>query len=175
MMIARMPKRLTDLQMWTLINSQTASDASLAALIGSPVATVHGVRWRLRKHPWTCRVHYGTCRYCGNPMAIRTDFSRHVYHARCYAENRGEIQRRIDALRPITQERIDAIHRWSNKMQQRTLRSATRARQRWTHDEDDIVLAMMLRPIEDTCIELGRSMHAVAYRRVILRRRPPRE
>jgi hypothetical protein len=65
---------------------------------------------------------------------------------------------------------VARLHEWQHAIQARTLAQATSNGRRWTESEDAVVLELMDRLIEETCEELDRSLYAVAYRRVKLRR-----
>jgi purine nucleoside phosphorylase len=79
------------------------------------------------------------------------------------------VQRRLDAERPVGPEKVASIQEWGTAMQERTRRDAVNAGTRWTEDEDEVVLALIDRPIFETCDELKRSLAAVSHRRTRLR------
>jgi hypothetical protein len=165
-----MRTRLTDVQIWLILNTPLASDEQLAATIGAKVSTVHNARWKLSRAGWSCSVRYAACRYCGELAALRGSSLKHSYHVHCRPLALTEIQRRLDADRPVPAEKIARIQQWGDATQQRTRRDATNAGIRWTDDDDAVVLDLMGRPIVETCEELRRSMAAVSHRRVRLRR-----
>jgi hypothetical protein len=166
-----MPKRLTDLQLWTILNAPDLTDANLATVMNVNVATVHGARWRLRRTPWSCTVRYEPCRYCGETATLRGSSRTHAYHAACRPLAERELQRRLDAQREVDPESIRKLYDWSVSTQARTVARATNNGARWTADEEAVVVAHMHRPVEETCAVLGRTMKAVAHRRGRIRRR----
>jgi hypothetical protein len=165
-----MRTRLTDAQIWTILTMPRASDAELAAMLGVKVSTVHNARWNLSRHGWSCSVRYAPCRLCGELATFKGRSSTHAYHASCRPIALKEITRRIDADRPVTPERVARLHEWQQATQERTLAQATSNGRRWSDAEDAVVLELMDRPVEETCEELGRSLYAVAQRRVALRK-----
>jgi hypothetical protein len=165
-----MRSRLTDLQIWYILNAPFASDEQLAATIGAKVSTVHNARWSLSRKGWTCSVRYAACRHCGELATLRGASRTHAYHPQCRPLALTEIQRQIDAERPATPERVARLHQWQVDTQARTLAQATSNGRRWSETEDAVVLELIDRPIEETCEELGRSLYAVAQRRVALRK-----
>jgi hypothetical protein len=165
-----MRTRLTDAQTWTILTLPRASDAELATMLGAKTSTVHNARWRLSRKGWTCSVRYAACRHCGQPATLKGRSSTHAYHRSCRPAALRAIQQRIDAERPVTLERVARLHQWQQATQVRTLAQATSNGRRWSDAEDAVVLELIDRPIEETCEELSRSMYAVAYRRVRLRK-----
>lgn len=167
-----MGKRLTELQIWTLLNSPNASDASLAELIDAPLPTVHNMRWVLRKSPWSCKIDYQPCRWCGETLTLRVrSRNAHAYHAHCKPLARAEIQRSIDATRDLRKDVVDRFHQWHHDAQAKTLAQARNSGAKWTDEEDEIVLAWIDRPIMETANELGRTYMATSARRKNLKRR----
>jgi hypothetical protein len=166
-----MRSRLTDLQIWYILNAPLASDEQPASTIDAKVSTVHNARWSLSRKGWSCTVRYAACRHCGELATLRGASRTHAYHARCGPLALTEIQRQIDAERPVTPERVARLHQWAQDTQARTLAQATSNGRRWSEAEDAVVLELMERPVEETCAELDRSLYAVQDRRARLRRR----
>jgi hypothetical protein len=166
-----MRTRLTDAQLWTILTLPRASDAELAAMLGAKVSTVHGARWKLARNGWSCTVRYALCRHCGQPVTLKGRSTTHAYHPSCRPIAHKEITRRIDAERMVTPEQVERLHQWQYTTQARTLAQATSNGRRWSEAEDAVVLELMDRPVESTCEKLGRSMYAVAQRRVVLRQK----
>jgi hypothetical protein len=166
-----MRTRLTDPQIWTMLNTTQASDEDLAAMMGVKPSTVHHARWYLSRKGWSCTVRYEPCRHCGELATLRGSSLNHAYHAACRPIARAKIQRRLDESREIPPEVIARVQQWGRDLQERTKSKAQNSGNRWTDDEDEIVIALIDQPIEFTCQNLGRSLYAVAERRKKLRRR----
>jgi hypothetical protein len=110
-----MRTRLTDPQIWMILTLPRASDAELAAMLDVKVSTVHNVRWKLARAGWSCSVRYAACRHCGELAALRGSSLKHAYHARCRPLARIEIQRRLDADRPVSADKIVRIQGWGKQ------------------------------------------------------------
>jgi hypothetical protein len=169
-----MRTRLTDDQVWTILNTPGMTDADLASALGVKESTVHNRRWLLKRSPWSCSVRYAPCRHCGEIATFRGQSARHAYHAQCRPIALRAIQRAIDAERLITPERVDRLHRWHRDAQQRSIAGATNAGARWTEDDDAYLLEHWDDGYEALAADLCRTVGAINLRRVVLKRRGQR-
>jgi len=71
--------------------------------------------------------------------------------------------------RPLRPGALKRAHQWSQDRQAETRPQATNHGQRWTKKDDAVVLALIDRPIMETCESLGRSLFSVDRRRRVVR------
>jgi hypothetical protein len=168
-----------DDQLWRLVHVHSdVSDVALAKSLGVQISTIHAARWRLRKHGWTCRVSYGTCRYCGKPFTRQGHkASRREYHPECYLANKREHsppreKRRWQSLSASEQAAIiDRAHEHNSRWQELTQAKATNHMKRWQDWEDELILSPDAPPDHELALDLGRSLLSVRGRRRDLKRR----
>jgi|GEM_PF-4434875 len=163
-------RKLSHEQRWTLMHMPPAiSDRDAALAIDASVSAVHNARWQLRTRGPSCPVRYRVCRHCGELFTARTNNARAAYHPECRPEALKLIQQRLDAARPIRPDALERAHLWTQDRQAETRPRATNHGQRWTAEDDAVVLELMDRPIVETCETLGRSLFAVERRRRVVR------
>jgi hypothetical protein len=69
------------------------------------------------------------------------------------------------------QESLQKVHDADARDQPITQVGARRARERWTEEEDKVVLSRLHDPAREVALDLGRTLWAVRHRRSVLRRR----
>jgi hypothetical protein len=172
---------LTDYQIWVLVQAdQNVADIELACSVGTQVSTIHAARWRLRKHGWTCRVSFGTCRYCSKPFTGQGHKAgRREYHPACYQANKKDLtashdKRRWKCLSGSEKAEIfEQGHRHTAKWQEVTKDQATNHMRRWQNWEDELILATNAPTDFELALDLGRSLLSVRGRRRDLKKRKP--
>lgn len=164
-------RKLTNEQLWILMHMPPeVSDQDAATAIDASASTIHHARWQLQQRGPCCPVRFRVCRYCGEVFTARTNNAKATYHPECREVARRLINQRLDAARPITLEKLDRVHQRTLDQQAETRPRATNHGQRWTKEDDAVVLALIDRPIVESCEALGRSLYSVMRRRRVVRR-----
>jgi hypothetical protein len=175
--VSKLRTALTDIQLWTLINTADGiADADLAATLDARITTIHAARWRLRRTGWTCAVSYGTCQVCGGTFTRQGhQAGRRAYHPACRPEalkqlNAGYDAERWELLSPQERRsRLDRAHQYVSDHQEQSVPTATRHGARWQDWEDAVIRDGFGRTDLALAQELGRTLYAIRARKRLLR------
>lgn len=167
---------LTDEQIWTILTAaDSVTSVSLARAFGVSETAVRATRIKYRSTPWTCRVEFSTCEWCGLPMIRRGFKATHSrFHPACRPQARLELgkvhhQARMErASETARVQLVDRLHEYDAEAQCNSRSVAINHRKPWSAVEDAVVLEHPGRTDLDVALELGRSLRAVRRRRHFL-------
>ncbi len=158
---------------------------SPARLQVSSIAVCHARQRTRARGGWWCPLALVTCTECGQPLRGHATVARRQVHARCERVRRARWRRdhphqqdydRANKRRwreRYPEHNAAQLARWNARARQEqaeTAAKATQRGQRWTAEDDALILSRLDVPTREIALVLGRSTAAVFIRRSRLRR-----
>jgi hypothetical protein len=165
-----MTRLLTDEQLWAILNELDTHYTELGPRLGTSLEAVRLAQYRMKRNGWSCKIRYGTCRFCGRPMTVRVRSSAYAYHRECKPAATSALKRQREDAAEV-EERSEYFRNWLLRQQEESKGAATKYRAPWTEEDDQVVLEMMEKPVAETCQVLHRTVYGIIARRHRLRKK----
>jgi hypothetical protein len=165
-----MTRLLTDEQLWVILNELDTHYTELGPRLNTSLEAVRLAQYRMKRNGWSCKIRYGTCRYCGKPMTVRVRSHAYAYHRECKPVATSMLKRQRESAAEV-EERTEYFRNWLLRSQEQSKATATKYRAPWTEEDDQVVLEMMEKPVEESCQILRRTAYGIIARRHRLRKK----